>query len=458
MPRFFAVLCVLFLSVVVSACGKCNKCEAPTSPKGPVELITLLNATPAEVCAGGNIQIVWAASQAKTAVFSDIGSVATSGNRLVQLGQVGEYKYVLTAYNNNGESHQKEVKATAKACSQPPVVPAVVCRVDNGGSNSTVYVGTYARLSASGGTGQYDWYASGGSPPIGTGSTFETKYSQVGVRTVTVNSGGQSATCNVHFVEQVVTPTPTPVNCVVSDWGPWSAWSPVNSTTEQRSRTRSVVTPASNGGQSCPALTETETRTITPPVVCQIAVEPSATLDHPAGSGAVSVTTSPANGCSWTATGDTSWLSIGTTAGNGSDQLSFSVSANSGTQRQSVISVRLTSTGQVVTSVVTQKSPPAPTCQVAVQQSVTTDATNGGGSVSVTVSGSGCSWTATSETSWVTLRAGSSPGPALASVSGTVSGSIYFATGNNGTGAQRTGTIRVVTTTGTFNVTITQRQ
>lgn len=68
-------------------------------------------------------------------------------------------------------------------------------------------------------------------------------------------------------------PPPPPVNCVVSDWGPWSAWTPISSTTEQRTRTRTVITPASNGGTPCPPLTETETRPIVvvpPPDPCVV--------------------------------------------------------------------------------------------------------------------------------------------------------------------------------------------
>jgi hypothetical protein len=56
----------------------------------------------------------------------------------------------------------------------------------------------------------------------------------------------------------------TPVDCVVSPWSAWSAWVPISATMEQRTRTRTVITPAANGGAPCPPLTETETRLITP--------------------------------------------------------------------------------------------------------------------------------------------------------------------------------------------------
>lgn len=66
-------------------------------------------------------------------------------------------------------------------------------------------------------------------------------------------------------------PAPAPIDCVVTDWtcGAWSAWAPIDGTTEQRTRacTRSIFTAAANGGLACPAdltRTETETRAIAP--------------------------------------------------------------------------------------------------------------------------------------------------------------------------------------------------
>lgn len=68
-------------------------------------------------------------------------------------------------------------------------------------------------------------------------------------------------------------PPPVPVDCVVSAWDPWvpGAWGACTNGQQTRTETRQrlIVTPASNGGQSCPALTETRTIsqacTVTPP-------------------------------------------------------------------------------------------------------------------------------------------------------------------------------------------------
>lgn len=51
-------------------------------------------------------------------------------------------------------------------------------------------------------------------------------------------------------------PPPTPVDCVVSEWGAWGAC-----TNGTRTRTRTIVTQPANGGAACPPLTETQSCT-----------------------------------------------------------------------------------------------------------------------------------------------------------------------------------------------------
>lgn len=65
--------------------------------------------------------------------------------------------------------------------------------------------------------------------------------------------------------------TPTPVDCAVSPWSDWVAgeWGACTNGTRSRTetRTRTVTTQPANGGQACPALTETRTvsEACTPP-------------------------------------------------------------------------------------------------------------------------------------------------------------------------------------------------
>lgn len=80
-----------------------------------------------------------------------------------------------------------------------------------------------------------------------------------------LGAGGNSLPL-IRVYDVAVGTTPTPVPCVVSDWGPWSDWTDwfaVDASTEQRTRqrTRTVTQDAANGGTPCPALTEIETET-----------------------------------------------------------------------------------------------------------------------------------------------------------------------------------------------------
>ncbi|HYN07043.1 MAG TPA: glycoside hydrolase family 30 beta sandwich domain-containing protein, partial [Vicinamibacterales bacterium] len=89
---------------------------------------------------------------------------------------------------------------------------------------------------------------------------------QVYTFTVTTTSGTLTGTVTIGAPPPALPPLLS-VDCVVSAWGPWSAWTRIDDTTEERTRTRSIVTPALNGGASCPSLIDTETRPLgtTPP-------------------------------------------------------------------------------------------------------------------------------------------------------------------------------------------------
>jgi hypothetical protein len=68
-------------------------------------------------------------------------------------------------------------------------------------------------------------------------------------RSATLNVAGAAVT-----VAQAAAPPP-PVDCVVS---PWSVWGVCDATTRTQTRSRTVLTPAQNGGAVCPVLVETQ--------------------------------------------------------------------------------------------------------------------------------------------------------------------------------------------------------
>lgn len=117
-------------------------------------------------------------------------------------GSAGTYSVVVTSGN-----------ATA-ACvvdvTVPPPPPPVVQEVYCSPATRSVSVNEVARLSASGGNGQFSW-SGGGAPATGTTATFDTAFASAGTYPVTVTSGGATATCHV----TVATPPPPPPPALV---------------------------------------------------------------------------------------------------------------------------------------------------------------------------------------------------------------------------------------------------
>ena len=65
-------------------------------------------------------------------------------------------------------------------------------------SSQAVKVGQWATLTGTNGSAGYNWYASGGSPGSGKASTFVTRYSTSGTKTVLLMSGNSSVACTVN--------------------------------------------------------------------------------------------------------------------------------------------------------------------------------------------------------------------------------------------------------------------
>jgi hypothetical protein len=84
------------------------------------------------------------------------------------------------------------------------------------------------------------------------------------VRLVALAGTAESAPTNsVTFTPSAAPPPPPPVDCAVSTWSDWipAEWSACANAQQSRTetRTRTITTPAANGGAACPSLTETRT-------------------------------------------------------------------------------------------------------------------------------------------------------------------------------------------------------
>lgn len=165
---------------------------------------------------------------------------------------------------------------------------------------------------------------------------------------------------------------------------------------------------------------------------CSYSISPTTrNVAAAADTGTVSVTS--ASGCTWTASSNTPWLTIASgQSGTGNGTVAYAVQANEGGARTGTLTIA----GQTFT--VAQA---AAVCSYAISPTSQRVGPNAGsGTISVST-GSACTWTASSNDSWITVTGGAS---------GTGNGTVTFSyTGNTGT-SRRTGTLTVAGSTATL--------
>jgi hypothetical protein len=131
--------------------------------------------------------------------------------------------------------------------------------------------------------------------------------------------------------------------------------------------------------------------------------------------------------CSWTAVSNVSWITISSGAsGSGIGAVNYVVAANATT---AVRTGTVTVAGQTVTF--TQA---AGSCTYTVTPTTVAAPANGNSSTISVTSNAGCSWTATSSVSWITITGGAS---------GSGNGSVGFTVAANTGQTQRTGVVTV---------------
>lgn len=164
---------------------------------------------------------------------------------------------------------------------------------------------------------------------------------------------------------------------------------------------------------------------------CTFALNPtSANLPVAGGNGSFDITT--AAGCMWTAASNVSWITVNTNSGTGNGTITFTVQANTGPARTGVITVG----GLAFT--VNQASGCTYTLSAT---NLNVNAAGGTGSITVNTSQQGCTWTAVSNSPWITITSGGT---------GSGTGTVTF-TATANTGAARVGTITIAGQTVTIN-------
>jgi hypothetical protein len=165
---------------------------------------------------------------------------------------------------------------------------------------------------------------------------------------------------------------------------------------------------------------------------CSYALGASGTTMAAAG-GTGNVTVTAGSGCAWTATSGAAWVTITSGAsGNGNGTVGFSVQQNSGAQRTATLTIA------GLSYTITQ-SPAA--CSYTVSPASVQVGASGTTSSFNVLAGTGCTWSAASGASWLTITSGAS---------GSGNGAVAYSIATN-SGNARAGTITVAGQTHTVN-------
>ena len=163
------------------------------------------------------------------------------------------------------------------------------------------------------------------------------------------------------------------------------------------------------------------------PASCSYSISPTSTTVQAAG-GTVSAAVTAPEGCSWTASSSAAWLTVTSGSGSGSGSAVFNAAANTlSTERSATATVA----GQTL---LVKQAGVASGCSYAISPvSATIDAAGGTLSVAVSTDAS-CSWTAASQTLWLSVTSG---------LSGKGNGTVVVTVKPAATSSTRTGTMSI---------------
>lgn len=168
---------------------------------------------------------------------------------------------------------------------------------------------------------------------------------------------------------------------------------------------------------------------------CNATISPTSQNIGAAG-GAGTATVTSASTCQWTAASNASWITVTSGAmGAGNGSVAFSVAANSGAARTGTLTIagRTFTVMQAASSSPPPPPPPPASCTYSISRTTDSVPMQGdNGSVNVSTS-NGCSWSAVSNASWITITSGAS---------GTGDGTVRYLVLPN-TGGARTGALTI---------------
>ena len=145
---------------------------------------------------------------------------------------------------------------------------------------------------------------------------------------------------------------------------------------------------------------------VTPtPITCTYSV-PTSTLQVPVTGQTFALSLDTTESCTWTATPSAPWISVTPASGGGATTVTVTVAANDATSDRSA---QVAIAGKTVAIV--QAGRTITPCSYALQSTSSTVGADGGKGHVTMQTGGGCTWTASSTSSWLTIRTASGSGP-----------------------------------------------
>ena len=306
-------------------------------------------------------------------------------------------------------------------------------------------------------TSQASWLTfSGASSGSGNGTVTVSAAANTGAsRTGTVTIAGQTfsvtqqafsgPTCSFAIQPSSVSigagASTTPVDVTAGAGCAWTStsqasWLTFNGASSGSGNVTVTVSAAANTGASRTGTVTIagQTFTVNQATACTFVINPASQNMPVSGGNSAPITVTAPAGCSWTSVPSATWITITAGAtGTGNGVVTFSAAANPGSPRTATITIG----GQDHT--VTQGS----SCSYSLSSTSLSLGKNQstGRTVNLTTT-SLCTWTATSNDSWLTITSGAS---------GTGNGTVRFDVARNDTGSDRTGTLTIANLTFTVN-------
>lgn len=163
---------------------------------------------------------------------------------------------------------------------------------------------------------------------------------------------------------------------------------------------------------------------------CLVEIAPAGQSFGAAGGtgGPITVTTTAT--CAWTARTTDTWITLsGNSGGTGNGSVSFAVAANSGAARTGTITIG------GATFTVSQAATVPPSCSFTIAPTNLSISAAGGAGPPITVTaGTGCSWTAGSNVTWITITGGAT---------GSGNGNVTFTVDPNTATVERSGALTI---------------